>query len=163
VKKAGLLDWVLKKDNYPIFGLVVSGLVKLVLLPLFVFGFLNNYLPYWFTASKVNNIKDTQFRSSFKYVIGMIVFPLWYFVLAGILAFLSFPVWLILLYILLLPVTGLAAFKYYILFRKLAAKCRFNLKRKTPEISALSNERKNILNRMHDIVNRHKPIHENPR
>jgi 1-acyl-sn-glycerol-3-phosphate acyltransferase len=160
IKKARLRDWVLKKDKYAISGLMLSAITKLVLLPVFIFGFLNNYLPYWFTASKIKNIKDTQFQSSFKYVIGMIVFPVWYIVLAGILAFMALPIWLILLYIILLPLTGLAAFDYYIRFKKFVAKCRYNNMKSSHEMNILRNVRKSIFKKMHDIINMQKPAND---
>lgn len=160
VKKAGLRDWVMKTENYPIPGLMLSAIAKLLLLPVFIFGYLNNILPYWFAASRVKNLKDPQFHSSFKYVIGMIVFPLWYLILAGILIFTPLPALLILLYIAILPLTGLAAFDYYIRFRKLIAKCRFRMRKNTPEILALRNARKTIIDRMRSIVTQ-KPDHEN--
>jgi len=163
VKKAGLRDWVLKKDRHPIMGLAASSITKLILVPVFVFGLINNYLPYRFTASKIKNVKDTQFHSSFKYVVGMVVFPIWYMIIAGILAFLSLPIWMIALYLLLVPITGLAAFDYHIRFKKLIAKYRFNLKRGSPRMIALISKRKLILSTMHAIVNQQKPGDENPR
>jgi hypothetical protein len=131
---------------------MLSVLLKIILFPVFLFGLINNSLPYWFTASRVTNIKDTQFHSSFKYVIGMIVFPVWYLVIAGIMAFLSLPIWLIILYIILLPLTGLAAFDYYIRLRKLVAKIRYTGRRNSPELIFLRNSRKGIMNRMHEII-----------
>jgi fatty acid desaturase len=139
---------------------MLSAITRLVLLPVFIFGFLNNYLPYWFTASKSKNIKDTQFQSSFKYVIGMIVFPVWYIALAGILAFMSLPIRLILLYIVLLPLTGLAAFDYYIRFKKLVAKCRYNNMKSSREMNILRNVRKSIFKKMHNIINMQKPAND---
>lgn len=156
LEKFNLRDWVLKKKSYSIPSLLLSIIVKIVLFPLFLFGSLNNSLPYWFTASRVTGIKDTQFHSSFKYAVGMILFPVWYIVIAGILAFLSLPVGLILLYVLSLPLAGLAAFTYHIQVKKLWAKIRYTLSRNTPEMNALRNHRNEILTRMHDIINRQK-------
>jgi hypothetical protein len=82
----------------------------------------------------------------------MIVFPVWYLVIAGILAFLSLPIWLIALYILLLPVAGLASFKYYIRIKKLKAKFRYTMMRNSPGIINLRNKRKSILDLMHIII-----------
>jgi 1-acyl-sn-glycerol-3-phosphate acyltransferase len=163
LKSENLRDWVVKSKPFPVAGLLISLLTKFILLPVFLFGLLNNYLPYWFAASRVSNIKDTQFHSSFKYVIGMIAFPAWYIVLAGMLAFLSAPIWVIVLYVVLLPITGLAAFHYYIRFRKLLAKLKITINRNKPRMIQLKNNRMLIINRMHDIVNRHKTDHEGKR
>ncbi len=156
VQKAGLRDWVIRKQPFLIPGMILSVLTKLLLLPVFLFGFLNNWLPYRFTGSRVKNIKDTQFHSSFKYVIGMIVFPVWYLILAVILAFLGVPAWTVLLYVLLLPVTGLAAFQYYISFKKLVARIRFTLCRNSAKMVHLKNTRNIITDRIHDLIKQNK-------
>jgi hypothetical protein len=120
-------------------------------------------MPYWFTASRVGNLKDTQFHSTFKYVVGMIAFPIWYIVVAGILAFLWIPIWLIVLYILLLPVTGLVAFEYFIRFRKLVAKWRYTIHHNSPDLIAIRKDRSTIIDKMHAIINRQKTNHESAR
>jgi len=156
VRKAGFRDWVIRKQPFSLPGMVLSVLTRLLLLPLFLFGFLNNWLPYRFTGSRVKSIKDTQFHSSFKYVIGMIAFPVWYILLAITLAFLGVPAWAVLSYVVLLPVTGLAAFHYYISFKKLVAKIRYTLCRNSSKIEHLRNSRKDISERMHHLIKRQK-------
>jgi hypothetical protein len=163
LRNAGLRDWVLKNEPFGFFNLFISAIAKAIFLPVFLFGFLNNIVPYLFTATRVTNIKDQQFHSSFKYVVGMIAFPVWYLVIAGIMAFLSLPIWFIVLYILLLPLSGLIAFEYYIRFRKLLGKLRFTFRKNSDEMVALSEKRKRVSDFMKDIVNRHKDIYENPR
>jgi 1-acyl-sn-glycerol-3-phosphate acyltransferase len=163
VRKAGLRDWVIRKQPFSFTGMSISVLAKLALLPLFLFGLLNNWIPYQFVGSRVKNIKDTQFHSSFKYVIGMIVFPLWYLILVVIAAFLGAPAWTLLLYVILLPVTGLAAFHYFISFKKLVAKIRYTLCSNNSKMERLKNTRNSISDRMHDIIKRQKPAYENAR
>jgi hypothetical protein len=163
LKKARLRDWVLGREKYTWAELVLSSLIKLAVLPVFIFGFVNNYLPYWFAGGRTKNIKDPQFHSSFKFVIGMIAFPVWYLFIAGILVFTSLLLWLKLLYIILLPVTGLFAFHYFIRMKKFMAESRFCLCKKNRKIQDLLNLRKDILSRMHEIVKLQNPTHENPR
>ena len=163
LKKAGLRDWVLKKDTYPLPVLLIEAIAALVLLPLFMVGAINNCLPYWFTGSRVRNLKDPQFHSSFKYVIGMVAFPLWYLVIAIILAFVPLPVMFKILYIVLLPLTGLFAFGYFIRLKKLVAKFRYLIAGNKPEAFTLKPLRNEILNRMDDIVKRHIPYYEKSR
>ena len=86
-RKTRLRDWVLKKEKYSLAGLAASALLKIIFLPLFLAGFINNIPPYWFAASKGAKIKDPQFQSSFKFVIGMIAIPVWYLVFGGLLYF----------------------------------------------------------------------------
>jgi hypothetical protein len=163
LRKSRLRDWILKDQPFSVINLSFSVIAKIILLPVFLIGFLNCIIPYWLTASRVANIKDQQFHSSFKYVTGMIIFPVWSLVVAGILAFLSFPLWMIIIYILLLPLTGLAAFKYYICFRKLLGKMRFTFRKNSDGMRSLLEKRKQIIALMMDIVNRQLKSYENPR
>jgi 1-acyl-sn-glycerol-3-phosphate acyltransferase len=163
LQKTSLRDWVIKKEKYPMAGIVVSALLKLILLPLFIAGFINNILPYWFVASKGAQIKDTQFRSSFKFVIGMIAFPVWYLVYAGLLGFVHINGWLKLLYILSMPLTGLFAFHYYISLKKLKSKFLYTIGviMGKQDILKLKSQRKNIIGMMNELINRQITSNEN--
>jgi 1-acyl-sn-glycerol-3-phosphate acyltransferase/uncharacterized membrane protein len=162
-RMAGLRYWVLNNRSFSFINLIASVLSKIVLLPVFLFGSLNNLVPYLFTASRVTGIKDRQFHSSFKYVVGMIAFPVWYLILAGIMAFLSLPFWFIILYVLLLPLTGVAAFEYYIRLRKFLGRSKYTFRRNSREIISLKEKRQNIIKVMSEMVNRHKNLYEYPR
>jgi 1-acyl-sn-glycerol-3-phosphate acyltransferase len=163
LRKTRLRDWILKDQPFSVINLSLSIIAKIFMLPIFLIGFMNCIIPYWITASRVSNIRDQQFHSSIKYVTGMIIFPVWSLVVAGILAFLSFPLWMIILYILLLPLTGLAAFNYYIRFRKLLGKLRFTFRKDSDGMNLLLEKRKQIISLMMDIVNRQLKSNENPR
>jgi 1-acyl-sn-glycerol-3-phosphate acyltransferase len=152
VKQAGLRDWVLKRDHYNPVVMFLSCVIGILFLPVFIFGFINNILPYWFTATRVKNLKDPQFHSSFKYVTGMLTFPAWYIVTAGILALFSLSFGAIVLYIFLLPLVGLAAFEYYIFVRKLKGKLKHFFRRNSPEIKTLKERRKIIISMMQKII-----------
>jgi hypothetical protein len=141
--------------------IVLAALLKLIFIPVFVFGFINNYLPYWLTESRTRNIKDLQFHSSFKYVVGMIVFPVWYLVIAGMLLFTTLPGWAVLTYIFFLPFSGLFAFHYFIRMKKFLARCRFYLIRNSGGIQDLLTLRKEILQQTSDIITRQLLTNEN--
>jgi 1-acyl-sn-glycerol-3-phosphate acyltransferase len=162
LKQEKLGDRVFRK-SFGVGEVVLSSIVHIILFPVFLFGLINNILPFWFAGSRVKNIKDTQFHSSVKYVVGMIVFPFWYIVITGILAFLALPVWLIAMYLLLTPVCGILAFDYYIRMKKLIAKFRYFFKRNSPSIRVLRDQRKKITDLMDDIIKQQKHLYENPR
>jgi 1-acyl-sn-glycerol-3-phosphate acyltransferase len=163
LKQLGLRDWVLRKEKYSLLRLLLDALLKLIALPVFIAGFINNFVPYRFTESKEKQIKDSQFRSSFKFVIGMIVFPIWYLVFGGLICFLPVPAWTKLVYILLLPATGLLAFHYYIGLKKLKSRFVYTLAviRRDAEVMRMKNLRNKILQMMHELVNRQTKQHEN--
>ncbi len=163
LKKTRLRDWVVEREKYSWPVLLFSSLAEVILLPVFAFGFINNYLPYWFTNGRTKNIKDPQFFSSFKFVFGMITFPVWYLLIAGILMFTPVSPGLILLYIALIPVAGLLAFHSFIRTKKLAAAWRFYLGRRTGAIKNLLDLRREIIRQTGYIVTRNKMSHENSR
>jgi len=159
---AGLRDWVLRKKQYAFSGLFLTAVVKLVLLPVFIAGFITNWLPYWFTGSRARTLKDTQFHSSFKFVIGMIAFPVWYLVIAGILAFVPVAGYMKLIGFLMLPVLGLFAFHYYIGLLKFLSRFRYTVQgiRQNPEYLRMIELRKEILASINEIADQNSPIHE---
>lgn len=152
LKKLKLRDWVLKKEKYSFTELIFTAVLKLVLLPVVIFGLLGNGLPYFFTGFNGNKIKDPQFRSSFKYVIGMIAFPVWYAILIAVLAIFSVPFLEILLCIVLLPLSGLIAFHYYIHLIKYTAKWRYTIQRKKPDFLQIRDLRNRIIERMYRLI-----------
>lgn len=82
----------------------------------------------------------------------MIVFPLWYIIIAGVLAFLSAPLWLIVLYVLLMPVAGLLGFHYYIGLRKFIARIRYLFAFNSMSMQELRAKRLEIQTAMNNIV-----------
>jgi hypothetical protein len=162
LQRAGLHDWVLRKRQYPFTGLLMAALVRLVLLPVFVAGLITSWPPYRFTGSKTRGIKDPQFHSSFKFVIGMIAFPVWYLLIGGLSAFLPVPGYLKLIGFLLLPALGLIAFHYYIGFIKFISRVRYTwqVNQKKPALLHIKEMRNNILASMHKIVDQNQSTHE---
>ncbi len=163
LRKATLRDWVLKKEKYSLAQLAVATLLKLVFVPLFFAGFISNIPPYWFAASKGAKVKDPQFQSSFKFVIGMIAFPIWYLVAAGLIYFIPVESWIRIFFILTMPLSGLFAFHYFISLKKLRARFRYTrgVKRGDRDLLKLKRLRKEILGMMYDLLNRQNTNHEN--
>lgn len=154
LNKLNLRDWVLRKDFYPLLTRFLEVSTLLILLPFHILGLVNNYIPYKIPAILTKKIKDPQFHSSFKLVMVMVFFPVYYIILIILgLVFIS-SLWIKLVYILTLPLTGLFAFKYYIRFKKLSAKFRYSklVRKKNNNIQELKRLRKDIINNMNNIV-----------
>lgn len=149
-----LRDWVVKKPVYSLFSLFMNALLKLILFPVFILGAINNYLPYRFTETRIRKIKDAQFHSSFKFVIGMIAFPVWYILILIFVFIYPFPQWFRIAYVLLMPATGLWAFSWAMSLKKLAAMFRYTVgvRNKDPEIIRMQNLRKEIMDMMHHLT-----------
>jgi hypothetical protein len=100
----------------------------IVLLPLYLYGGIVNYLPYKIPVWVTKKIKDTQFISSVRDVAGMVLFPVYYIILGVISLFIEVDWWIKLGFFVLSPLIGLFAFHYYITAKKLFAKARYVVK-----------------------------------
>jgi 1-acyl-sn-glycerol-3-phosphate acyltransferase len=149
-----LRDWVLGRDRYPLVTRLLEALVLLILLPVHLMGLINNYIPYKIPDIYTKKIKDPQFHSSFKLVMGMLFFPAYYIILTVLALVFLGTWWLKLAYILTLPLTGLFSFSYYIRLKKLYAKHRYSrmTRKKKGSIHKLKKLREDIISTMDRIV-----------
>ena len=93
----------------------VAGLLNLVLgLPVWAYGVLNNYLPYILPSVVARRAtKDVEFVAPIMLVVGMLTFPLAYFLQAAAVQHWLTHDWrLTALYLLSLPITGFYALSY---------------------------------------------------
>jgi glycerol-3-phosphate O-acyltransferase / dihydroxyacetone phosphate acyltransferase len=131
-------NWVVEIDA-SLAWIIVKTIGLFVLSPFFVYGLINNLLPYYLPNSIRKKIKDPQFLSSVNFVIGIVIFPLFYllqFVLVWIFADCR---WLKYLYLLSLPISGLLAFNIHRSFVKLKSQWRFFLFKKSEKFKFLIN------------------------
>ena len=118
--------WVVRKSKYSFIGLFLQAILMITVLPIFLFGVLFNYIPYKIPVLLTKKVKDPQFLSSFRSVISMIIFPLYYLLIAIIASLFIKVTWMLILFVLSIPFLGLYAFHYYIESKKLWAKIRYN-------------------------------------
>jgi 1-acyl-sn-glycerol-3-phosphate acyltransferase len=148
-KKMNIDYRILEKNKHPLFWLI-SGLIGLLAgLPLFLFGNIFTLTFLEIPQLQIRKIKDIQFHSSFKYgislVMAIVILPLFL-----VLSFIFFsPWWLSLLVFIALPLSGLFAWNYYLLLRRIMTGFRirnliskgnheyFNLKRNHEELLKL--------------------------
>ncbi len=119
LKKYKLRDWLLENPGNNLFMLPLNKLVLLLGLPLFLFGFLGNAIPF-FTIDTLTRMKtkDQAFWSTFFLGLGLILFPIMY--LLELWAVWPLLPWtgLKLLFLFCLPLAGKLAFRWYILLLK---------------------------------------------
>lgn len=134
------LDYrLLEKKKHSAVWLAAGIAVLIITFPLFLFGSIFTLTFLSLPELQIRKIKDLQFHSSFKYVISLflalIIFPLYL-----ILAFLFFtPVWLALAIFLAIPLAGIFAWNYRILFRRITGGFRIRkyMSGKNPDFVAL--------------------------
>jgi 1-acyl-sn-glycerol-3-phosphate acyltransferase len=151
INKLNLRDWVVGKGKYNIIGLLMESLLLLLLFPIHIIGMTANYIPYKLPSLFLKKIKDPQFVSSFAFVLGVILFYLYYLliVLPLVLIFVT-DWWFKLIMLAGLPVAGLFAIEYYFSFRKLKSKWKFLIKslKKDPFLQQIKNLRSEIIHQV---------------
>lgn len=141
-KKAKLREWLLRKDHYSYMGNILAVLVSIALLPVVLFGLINNW-PVFFIPGKISRtkIKDTQFQSTFAFGLGLALQIIYYPILITLACIYLPELWMKLLYIPAIPLSIKAAYTVWRLFRKSIARLKFNInKRKLTSLIQLREE-----------------------
>ena len=147
-------DWLFRHSRYSWIALILADLGMLALLPIFLYGAIANYFPYWLTDKLSKKLKDPQFHSTFKFVIGMILFPLNYLILFILVWIFTDPAWIKWAFLASLPLTGISAHIYFIWFKKLRSMWKYQLltSRKDKQLESLKNLRKNIIITVDELI-----------
>ncbi len=134
-----LKDWVLEKAPFNTLNLIFDSINIVTSAPLFFAGFLLNFLPFLspvFIRKYIFKSKYEGFFSSLQFGLGILIFPVFYFLqtLAFYLIF-PFPWWVTLIFFICQYPLGKIALKWNETFKKLLGKFRFvNLKKSKPTI-----------------------------
>ncbi|MGM0531551.1 MAG: 1-acyl-sn-glycerol-3-phosphate acyltransferase [Bacteroidota bacterium] len=119
--------WLFEREKYSIPALLATFHLFVLFLPLFLYGLVNNALPFFLPGLANRNVKDPQFYSSIRFGLALVVFPLFYLIQLVVFSQVIDDGWLRLAYLISLPVTGYAAYQYYRLMKKWWAKVRYEL------------------------------------
>lgn len=122
--------WLFRRKKYPVAVLLAELPFIVLFLPLFVYGLINNALPFFLPGLVNRNVKDPQFHSSIRNGMALITFPLFYLLQLVVFSQFFEAWWLRMLYLISLPLTGYLAYQYYRLLKKWWVKWRYNLFRK---------------------------------
>ena len=156
LRKFNFRDHVVNKAPYSVLGLTFMSIGTILLLPLYLFGLINNYLifkiPDYYVMA---NIKDTQFRSSIAYVMAFVILlPILYLVQTILVAIFTTGWWIPLLYLSSLIPAGLFSIHYSFWYKKLYSRWKavfMSGKRKTA-MAGLIDLRKSIIDTLDDIT-----------
>ncbi|MBW6536732.1 MAG: 1-acyl-sn-glycerol-3-phosphate acyltransferase [Mariniphaga sp.] len=125
LRKLKIRNWLVNKTGNHAGMILLNSSVLLAGLPLFLYGFIFNAIPYFLIDRVIRKkVKDKSFWSTFFLVAGIVLFPVIY--LLELLAFAWFipGFWLKIAFLVSLPFAGKIAFKWYILLRKTIGRCR---------------------------------------
>jgi 1-acyl-sn-glycerol-3-phosphate acyltransferase len=154
VEELGMRDWLFKHSRYSWVAMILAVPGMLAFLPLFLYGVFTNYFPYWFTASISKKIKDPQFHSTFKFVVGLVLFPVYYLVLFIPVWILTDRPWIKWVFLASLPISGLFAHIYFIWFKKIRSLWKYQILTlfKDKQLESLKNLRKNIISNVDKLI-----------
>ncbi len=78
-KKLNIRDWIVNKSLSSTKAFMAS-IAMILLFPLFLYGVINNMIPYFLPKIAIKNIKDKQFHSTFNFALGLFLFPIFYLI-----------------------------------------------------------------------------------
>jgi 1-acyl-sn-glycerol-3-phosphate acyltransferase len=154
LKKLRFRHWVIQKPKFSTLGIIGQALLAILFMPLYLYGGILNYLPYKVPVWATKKVKDPQFLSSFRVVLALLLFPIYYIIIIIVGLFVLEPWWLQIAVPVSLPFAGLFAFHYYIEAKKMFARLRFNLKTwfNNKELTELKDHYKFIVQKMDGIT-----------
>lgn len=123
LKSANLRDWIIRR-KFKAAGVLLRTLILLALSPLALFGFVNNFIPYFSPFLLTNRVKDRNFHSSLRFALYVFLFPIWYTVLIVLLCKYLDPWWLRIVYMLAVPITGIFSHHFYDYVKRVVAMWR---------------------------------------
>ncbi len=148
-----LRDWIFRKRFLA--GFWLRTIALLLFSPFWLFGYLNNVLPFHAGNLITRKIKDKMLHSSFHFGLGTLVtFPLWYLILFAAVWIISGTFWIAAAYLAVLPLSLLVFFRSKVLIIKLYNRSRrFWLKvRKNPRLEASEKLRREIVEAMDKLI-----------
>ncbi len=152
LKKTGLNSWAVNRKVSGV-KMLLHLLCSILLLPIFLFGYLNNLLPSWIAKHFAHKIKDKMMHSTFQYSIGAaFTFPIWYIILLIVSSLLCHHFWMGILYIILSAVTGVIAADLKKAYRKLGLLIKASRIRKSADYRKLSELDNQIVGEMEGLM-----------
>ena len=155
VKKQGIRDWVVEKRGIGPVRTFLRYLGLLLTFPFFLYGLVNNALPYFLPIRMVRKIKDKQFHASVKAGLAILVlFPLIHGLQTLLVGIFTGPWWIWVAYMASLFPLGKVALWWYGRWKKTVRGARFNrhLRRRRPEAWELVELRREIIEETAQLV-----------
>ena len=136
LERLRLRDWEFEKP-VTFSNILLRGLLLLISLPLFLFGFINNFIPFNTCHLLTRNLKDRFFSSSIRFVFSAVVmFPICYIALFVIMLCAA-NWWVALLYVLLSALLMPFQYRWKRAFIKFLSLCRFRRYERTGNLTLL--------------------------
>lgn len=89
-----LRNWVIERKGYSISGIICLSLIHVILFPLFLTGWITNFIPYTLTQKLTKNVKDLQFLNSFRFGLAIVFFLIYFIAVIILIGALTGPAWI---------------------------------------------------------------------
>lgn len=152
--KLNLRNWIFDRSGFTSKKLFYKRLGLFLSFPLFLIGYINNFLPYSLPLLSTPKIKDAQFHSSFKFALAFILFPILYALQTLIVAIFTEAWWIPWVYLVSLPFVGYFSLFWYIWYKRWKAGLKYRKLKKSRNKDLLDLEQlhKEIIDAMNTIV-----------
>jgi 1-acyl-sn-glycerol-3-phosphate acyltransferase len=154
LKSLNLRNWIFERSGFTSPRLFKKRIGLIISFPFFLYGYINNWLPYTIPVKKIKNIKDVQFHSSFKFVLALILFPVFYALQTILVGIFTGPSWIPWVYLLSIPIAGYFALFWSIWYKRWKAGLKYRRLKKKRDDSILNLERhyKEIMKEMDNMA-----------
>lgn len=147
-------DRIVEQQPCPFTNILGKTLLAALGIPFWLLGVLFNYLPYKVSVLGSRKVKDPQFISSVRFVLGLVLYPVYHSILT-VFSLIFIPcLWGKIVMISMLIPSGIFAFHFCLHLNNLHAHYRFriNKRRRNEEILKTVELRKNIFAAMNQII-----------
>ncbi len=157
LKKLNLRNWIFERTGFTSKKIFYKRIGLALSFPIFLYGYINNWLPFHLPVRSTKKIKDQQFHSSFKFVLALIYFPVFYALQTIMVGILTGPSWIPWVYLLSLPATGYFALFWSIWYKRWKAGLKYRKMKKNRDSKILDlEENYHKMNRIMDqMVDKH--------
>ncbi len=149
----GLKLFAINSKTYNLGNLLLQSFLLVFFSPFFILGLIVNYLPFQLPSIVVKKmIKDVHFHSSLKMGFALVMFPLFYIILFGILSIFVNNLWMILSFLTLSFISGFIAINWFYKWREVSQKLKVNRLFKSKKYQDLiknKRELKSLINQFH--------------
>ncbi len=155
LNKLKLKDCLLQQKFCHFLRLLIETLLSIVLLPVYFYGLILNYIPFKVPVKVADKIKDQHFKSSIHFGISLFLFPIYYLIIFTVFCIFSKSLTLSMVFGVTLPLSGYFAFYNFQRMKRLLGKLRlFKLRYTNPEqYNALIQERNQIIDTIKATIN----------
>lgn len=128
LEEIGIEDVVVNRKNIRLSAVHILLFVQLIIgLPFYLFGLVNNFLPYEIPAFIANNLKDKDLRGSVGMVLGIFTFLIFYTCQICLIHLWFKDIWLTITYSISIAPLGFFAYYYWYAFIEIKMQLKFIL------------------------------------